>query len=103
MPEIHFVEVHLALAGEPGYPNGQTAKGSYTVDGDTVTLVHPITGNPVRDENGKIYTDKVGPGTVDAHGLAGVLTRQFRLARMGKTPSTERFSRRLPYKKLGLW
>lgn len=99
MHEVHSVTVHIKLPTRES--PGQVCHGCYTIIDNVVTLTDRI-GHPVRDGSGKLYSRKVEPGSVDAHGLAGVLTKEFRLALLGKTKSSERFSRPLTYPKTGI-
>jgi hypothetical protein len=98
MSEVHTVTVHITLPR--GSSPGQVCHGCYTVADNVVTLTDRD-GHPVRDAHGKIYSRTMEPGGIDAHDLAGVLTQEFRLALLGKTKASERFSRPLTYPKAG--
>lgn len=101
MSEIKHITFEIRPPNHARNYPGQYGRGCYKLDGDTVTLVNPDDGTPVRDDSGKLYQDKVGPGTADADALARMLSKQFRLARMGKTESSERFSRPINYPRDG--
>ena len=80
---------------------GQVSHGKFTFVDGVVTLTDHD-GNPVRDGEGRLYTQKLD--TIDhndALNAAGRLTKEFRLALMGKTKEQERFSRPLNYSKRG--
>jgi hypothetical protein len=100
MPEVFSVTVQIRAPR--GGDAGQVCHGCYTLADGVVTLTDRD-GSPVRDEHGKLYTRKLGPGaTVADADIAGrSLTKEFRLALLGKTPSSERFSRPLDYPKRG--
>lgn len=100
MPEVYSVTVQIK-APKPGFP-GQVCHGCYTLADGVVTLTDRD-GHPVQDPQGKLYTRKLSPGaTVADADIAGrSLTKEFRLALLGKTASNERFSRPLNYPKRG--
>jgi hypothetical protein len=102
MPEVFPVTVHIKLPSR-AIPTGQVAHGCFTFANGVVTLTDRD-GNPVRDERGKLYERKLEEPhnkLADAEITAGFLTKEFRLALLGKTPSNERFSRPLDYPKKG--
>jgi hypothetical protein len=100
MPEVYSITVQIKAPARD-FP-GQVCHGCYTFADGVVTLTD-CDGNPVRDGQGQQYTRKLPPGStlVDAENAAGALTKEFRLALLGKTKSSERFSRRLTYPKVG--
>jgi hypothetical protein len=101
MPDIFFVKAQIDPPCRK-YPAGRFAAGAYILDGNILTLVHPVEGYPVEDSHGKRYTyalpDNFLP--VDVENDAARLTREFRLVLRGRTPSNEQFSRPLEYPKL---
>jgi hypothetical protein len=100
MPEVFSVTVQIKAPrrDEPG----RVCYGCYTLADGVVTLTDRD-GHPVQDAHGRQYTRKLGPGsTVADADIAGrSLTKEFRLALLGRTPSSERFSRPLDYPKRG--
>jgi hypothetical protein len=55
-------------------------------------------GNPVRDDDGKTYVCKIAAGD-DPHVTAQRITREFRLALLGKSKTASDFNGQLPIQK----
>jgi hypothetical protein len=100
MPKVHPVIVEIKPP-KGDFP-GQIADG-YFIFVDGVVTLTDIDGNPVQDQHGKLYTRTLAPGAkfADAESAARFLFRDFRLSVLGKTPSSERFSRPLEYRDKG--
>jgi hypothetical protein len=100
MPKVHPVTVEIKPP-RGDFP-GQIADG-YFIFVDGVVTVTDIDGNPVQDQHGKLYTRTLAPGAThaDAHSAANFLFKDFRLAVLGKTPSSEKFGRRIEYNDRG--
>ena len=97
-PEIRPVIVQIKFPSNRD--DGQTAEGRYTVVDNTVTLTDR-TGTPVRDRDGKTYFRKLSEGD-NPHVIAGRLTKEFRLALLGKTKFKTGFSGPIAYPKTGV-
>jgi hypothetical protein len=100
MTEVYSITVQIKPPSRD-FP-GQVCHGCYTLADGVVTLTDRD-GHPVQDGQGKLYTRKLSPGaTVADADMAGrSLTKEFRLVMLGKTPSSERFSRPLNYPRRG--
>jgi hypothetical protein len=79
---------------------GTVCEGRYTVIDNVVTLTDHA-GKPVLDQHGKKYTHKLGAGQ-DAKMFAGRMTKQLRLALLGKDPDRVGARSELKYPNLGL-
>jgi hypothetical protein len=98
MIEVHSVIVQVKPPG-PNFP-GQVAHGRYTVTDGVVTLTDHD-GNPVRDGEGRTYTEKLEPSG-DARAVAGRLTKRLRAVLRGESPDApERVSKPLNYRNPG--
>jgi hypothetical protein len=95
--KVHRVTVDIFRPTSAGDP-GTIAEGAYTVTDDVVTLTDHA-GNPVRDKDGKKYSQKLQPGE-SAHVIAGRMTKTFRTARRG-AEKVEGFNRKIIYPDLG--
>jgi hypothetical protein len=100
MTEVFSVTIQIKAPR--GDDPGQVCHGCYTLTDGVVTLTDRD-GHPVQDAHGRQYSRKLSPGaTVADADIAGrSLTKEFRLALLGKTPSNERFSRPLEYRDRG--
>ena len=96
--KVHRVEVQIERP-RGDYP-GQTVQGRYTFEDGVVTLTDH-TGTPVRDRDGKTYSEKV-EADGDVRLIAGRLTKQFRIARRGEKSADSNFNRQLHYRNLGI-
>ena len=101
LPVVYPVTVQL-YGRCPQYPDGKVASGFFTfIDG--VVTISQWNGVTAEDPHGKVYTRNLDPGAtfVDAEIAARLLFRDFRLAVLGKTPSSDKFSGPLNYRKKG--
>jgi hypothetical protein len=101
-PKHEVYPITVEIKPPKGDFPGQIADGFFTfVDG--VVTVTDRNGVTAEDPHGKVYTRKLDPGATfaDAHSAANFLFREFRLVVLGKTPSSERFSRPLEYRDKG--
>ena len=100
-PEVHQVYIHIKPVS-PALPAGQVAYGFYTLVDGVVTMTD-AKGNPVHDDAGKTYTQKLEPND-DAYVIAGRLTRQLRDALRGKKDAPPAgFGAPLVYPKAGMF
>ena len=97
-PEIRPVIVQIKPPGDRD--EGQVAEGRYVVADNVVTLTDRA-GAPVRDSDGKTYSRKLSEGD-NPHVIAGRLTKEFRLALLGKTKIKTGFSGPIAYPKTGV-
>ena len=95
MPEVH--SVFIQIEAPKGDFEGRVAEGCYIVEGDLVTLTNRY-GNPVRDAEGKIISQKLLPGEHHKP-VAGLLTKKFRNARRGPNAPPRGFSGPINYPK----
>jgi hypothetical protein len=102
MPEVYPVTVQL-YGRCPQYPDGKVTSGFFTfVDG--VVTISQWNGVTAEDPQGRVYTRKLtSPHDTfaDAEIAAKILFRDFRLSVLGKTPSSEKFSGPINYRKKG--
>jgi len=97
MPEVHTVFVQIE-APKPGF-EGRVAEGCYTVEDGVLTLTNRR-GDPVRDDAGQSYTQKLEPDD-NAKQIAGLLTKKFRKVRRGNNATPSGFSGPITYRKTG--
>jgi len=97
MPEVHTVFVQIE-APKPGF-EGRVAEGCYTVEDGVLALTNRR-GDPVRDDAGQSYTQKLEPGD-NAKQIAGILTKKFRKVRRGNNATPSGFSGPITYRKTG--
>ena len=102
-PEIHSMMVEIEPPSSR-HPGDRFARSTFTLINDVVALCHPDSGVPVQDPHGREYKYALPPDCAtlaDARIHAGRLTKDFRLVLLGKTKSSERFSRALDYSRDG--
>ena len=97
MPEVQTVFVQIE-APKPGF-EGRVAEGCYIVERNVLTLTNRR-GDPVRDDAGQSYTQKLEPGD-NAKQIAGLLTKKFRKVRRGNNATPSGFSGPITYRKTG--
>ena len=94
-PEVRhvFVQTRAPRRDDPG----AAVEGAYIVKDDVVHLTDRE-GNPVRDDNGKLYSKPIANGDT-AKVIASRLTKDFRSALRGKDGRVNGFDRPLQYPK----
>ena len=97
MPDI--LTVFVQTEPPKGKFHGRVIEGCYIVEGESVTLTNRH-GKPVRDADGKTYTQKLIPGE-NPKPVAGVLTRRFAKARRGGDAPPKGFGAPIEYPKNG--
>ena len=95
-PEVQTVFVQVRRPRGPGDP-GAAVEGAFIVK-DGVVHLTDRDGNPVRDDNGKLYSKPIANGD-SAKTIAGRLTKDFRYALRGKDGRVNGFDRPIRYPK----
>jgi len=96
MPDVLTVFVQTQVPEGKNF-HGRIIEGCYVVEGNMVTLTNRH-GNPVRDADGKPYTQKLLSGE-NPKPVAGVLTRRFAKARRGNDAPPKGFGAPIDYPK----
>ena len=96
---MKICRVTVTIRQPKGDDVGQVAEGRFLFEDGVVTLVNHV-GTPVRDHDGKTYTQKLEPNE-DAYTIAGRLTKAFRRARLGDKHKDSNFSAPINYPKTG--
>jgi hypothetical protein len=94
-PEVFtvFAQVRAPRGSDPG----AAVEGAYVIT-DGVVHLTDRDGNPVRDDNGKLYAKKIANGDT-AKVIASRLTKDFRNALRGKDNRVSGFGAPLQYPK----
>jgi len=90
--------VFVQIEAPKGSYEGRAIEGCYIVDSDMVTLTNRR-GEPVHDDNGKKYTQKLGDGD-NPKQIAARLTKQFRNALRGNNAAPIGWNKPLSYPKI---
>jgi hypothetical protein len=77
-------------------PQGVAACGAFQVIGNEVTLIDRKTGQPVRDNQGRLYTQQLHRDNGDARRIAKRLLREYDAATSRKSD----FNRQIRYPRL---
>ena len=98
-PEVFTVYAQVRAPRGRNDP-GAVVEGAFVTDGNTVTLTDR-TGNPVRDQHGKLYTRKIANGD-SPKTIAARMTKDFRSMLRGKDGRVSGFDRPIQYPKFGM-
>jgi hypothetical protein len=95
-PEVKLLTIQISSV-TPSSPQGVCAEGAYIVTDGKVTLTDRE-GKPVRDPNGKPYSQPLKEGE-NPRVIAGRLTKRFRSVLRGK-PGVSGFSSPINYPRI---
>jgi hypothetical protein len=94
---VEVLSVFVQLEAPKGKSPGKAIEGCYIVDSGMVILTNRR-GEPVQDDSGKKYTQKLGDGD-NPKQIAARLTKQFRGALRGNNAAPHGFSGPIEYPK----